>query len=370
MVQSPTVIYAGGGTGGHLFPGLAVAECLARKRPELRQLFLTGRRPTERDILAHFAYERVEMSAPRAPRWFWQYPGFIVRFAFAWRRCRRLLRRNNVVAVVGLGGYGSVPIVIACSGRCPVMLLEQNTIVGRANRFLSRWADVVVVAWDRSREYFGPDVDVRHLGNPVRSTIADVARKDALDKLGLSETRQTVLVWGGSQGAHAINEAVVDGLGALKEVYDRVQFVHQTGSEDESAVKAAYDRAGLPAHVGAFMNAPTAYSAADLFVGRAGATTLAEVCIIGLPMILVPYPHAAAGHQDANARVAQRAGAAVVIDQDELTGELLAEGIGELLMDPDRRAKMATAAKSMARPQAAENVAELVIEKIEHRDGG
>lgn len=370
MVQRPTVIYAGGGTGGHLFPGLAVAECLARKRPELRQLFLTGRRPTERNILANFGYERVEMFAPRAPCRVWQYPAFAVRFAFAWLRCRRLLRRNNVVAVIGLGGYASAPMVTACAGRCPVVLLEQNTIVGRANKFLSRLADVVVVAWARSRECFGPDVDVRHLGNPVRSAIADVTRKDALDRLGLSEVRQTVLVWGGSQGAHAINEAVVDGLGVLKEVRDRVQFVHQTGPEDESAVKKAYDRAGLPAHASAFMDAPTAYSAADLFVGRAGATTLAEVCIVGLPMILVPYPHAAAGHQDLNARVTQRAGAAVVIDQSELTGERLADAIGELLTDPDRRAKMTAAAKSMARPQAVENVAELIISEIECRHGG
>lgn len=362
--QRPTIIYAGGGTGGHLLPGLAVAECVGRRRSDLRQVFLSGRRETERKILSSFGCELIELPAPKGPAHVWEYPWFLVRFVLAYCRCKRLLRDNNVKAVVGLGGYGSVPVVLAGSGRCATILLEQNVLAGRANKLLSRFADVVEVAWENSREDFRKGVEVVHLGNPVRGDIGKVARKDALAKFGLDADRQTVLVWGGSQGAHAINEAVTGALAHLSSLKDRVQFVHQTGEEDAPAVKAAYEKAGFKAHVAGFMHAPTAYGTADLFVGRAGATTLAEVCVVGLPMILVPYPHAAAGHQAANAVVIESAGAALVIEQGELTGEMLAGKIGELLSNAGRREEMTGCARNLARPSAAEDVAELILKRI------
>ena len=369
MPEGAAIIYAGGGTGGHLLPGLAVAQRVAHVRPDLRQVFLTGERPTERQIVARFGFEHLQMRAPKGPRRLWDWPAFLARFGLARLRCRQLLHSIHPLAVVGLGGYGSVPMVMSASGRCPIVLLEQNTIPGRATIFLSRRADVVVTSWAESREYLRPGTDVRHLGNPVRAGIADVAREDALDELGLSADRMTVLVWGGSQGSHAINEAVVEGLGHLGDMGGRVQFVHQTGQADESGVKAAYKKAGMRAHVAGFMHAPTAYAAADLFVGRSGATTLAEVCVVGLPMILVPYQHSAAGHQLANARAVEGAGAALVVEQSGLTGRGLAEMVCGLLEDGERRSTMARAAKSLARPQAANEVAELLLAQIESRDG-
>lgn len=362
--ERPTIIYAGGGTGGHLLPGLAVAECIGRMRPELRQAFLTGRRETERKILSGFGCDLIEMTSPRAPAHVWNYPGFLARFALAYRSCKRLLRSGNVKAVVGLGGYGSVPVVMAASGRCATILMEQNVLAGRANKTLARFADAVIIAWESSRGDFRRGTEVIHLGNPVRSDIGKIERSVALAKLGLASDKQTVLVWGGSQGAHAINEAIVNALEFLAPLKERVQLVHQTGEADEAWVKTAYEKAGVKAHVAGFMHAPTAYGAADLFVGRAGATTLAEVCVVGLPMILVPYPHAAAGHQAANAVVLEAAGAAVIIEQKDLTGASLAGEITELLSDGGRCGEMSNGARGLARPTAAQDVAEFILKRI------
>jgi len=367
--QPGTIIYAGGGTGGHLLPGLAVAEEIRQRRPDLRQVFLAGRRETERKILTNFGCEVLDLHAPQGPAHVWEYPMFLVRFGLAYRRCKRLLRKNNVKAVIGLGGYGSVPVVLAAAGRCVTALLEQNVMAGRANRLLSRFADAVVVAWESSREDFRRGVEIHHLGNPVRRDIGQVKREEALEKLRLEPGRQTVLVWGGSQGAQAINKAVVAGLAGLEGKKGTPQFIHQTGEEDEGTIKASYEKAGVKAHVAAFMHAPTAYAAADVFVGRAGATTLAEICVVGLPMILIPYPHAAADHQSANAVVLEASGAAVVVRQKDLTGEGLAETLEELLGDVEKRKEMSRCARSLARPSAAGDVAEMILQRMGIRDG-
>lgn len=369
MSEPRTIVYAGGGTGGHLFPGLAVADHVAKHRPELRQVFLIGWRRTELDILGRYGYEHFAMDTPQMPQRVRELHPFIWRFARAYRRSKRYLAENNVAAVVGLGGYGSVPMVLVARRRVPVVLLEQNTIPGKANRWLSRWADVVVTSFEETAGYFGRRVRVQHLGNPVREGIAAGNRAEGRIRLGLSPERPTVLVWGGSLGAHAVNTAVTGNLERLKELSSRIQVVHQTGRDDENAVRAVYVQAGMQAHVAGFMDAPTAYAAADVFVGRAGATTLAEVCLAGLPAVLIPYPLAAADHQMKNARALERAGAALVIDQSELTPERLWDTVVGLLVDDVARQQAAEAARRLGRPHAAADVAELVLAKVGNGPG-
>lgn len=343
------MVVAGGGTGGHLFPGLAVAECVAGARPDT-VLFVGSTAGIEARVVpqTRFAFRPLAVRGLRGRGW----QGGLqlaVQLPAAVARAWRILGEFEADVVVGLGGYASVPVVLAAwLRRIPTVLLEQNSRPGLANRALAHLARRVCTTFLQSAEYF-PAGKVVQTGNPVRRFAAMAA---APPHAGFA-----LLVFGGSQGAHRLNEAMAAGAARLVELVPDIHVVHQTGVADAAKLRARYAEVGIRAEVHEFIDdMGNAYAAADLVVCRAGATTLAELTVLGKPAVLVPYPFAADDHQRANATVLEERGAARMILDAELTGEGLAEIIGELARDRGRLSAMAAAARGLGVPDAAERV--------------
>lgn len=340
------MIIAGGGTGGHLFPGLAVAEAASRRGGceilfagspfgiearvipptgfDLRLLPLRGVRGRGLRGVVEFA-----LQAPPA-------------IAAAWR----LLGERQADVVVGLGGYASLPMVVAAwLRRVPAVLLEQNAHPGLATRVLARLARAVCTSFPDA-ERFLPAAKVRLTGNPVRDL-----RREPPPRAG---NTFTLLIFGGSQGAHTINIEAVAAVGWLSARIAGLEVIHQTGANDCETVAKGYERAGVTAEVHAFIDdMGAAYARADLVVCRAGATTVAELTALGKAAILIPYPYAADDHQRANAESLVERGAAEMILDRELTGERLGERVLALAGDREHLARLADGARALGRPQAA-----------------
>ena len=343
-------MFAGGGTGGHLFPGIAVARALVRRHPGARIVFAgTGRGIEERALAREgLAFEPIRSaglvgkSLPAMARTVALGPAMFADAA-------RLLRRVRPDLVVGLGGYSSGPLVLlaALTGR-PTMLLEQNAVPGLTNRMLAPVVRAAAVSFDATAACFGSKAFVS--GNPVREgffAASGTGRGEIPD-------RPRLLVLGGSQGAHTLNVAMVEAAPALAAALPGgIDVTHQTGDRDGDAVCEAYRRAGLGARVQAFFDDLAGeMHVADLVLCRAGATTLAEVSAAGLPAVIVPLPHAAGDHQRRNAAALAAAGAAEVIDQTDLP-RVLAGRLASLAGDAARRWAMSAAARQLARPDAA-----------------
>jgi len=348
------MIIAGGGTGGHLFPGLAVAEAITASRD-------TG----VSDISVMFVGSAYGIEATAVPRTRFPFQPLAIRglrgrgargvLEFIWQLPMALLQSWRVIGrfrpaiVLGLGGYGSVPVVlVAWLRRVPSVLMEQNAHPGMANRMLAHLARRVCTTFADSARFF-PAGKAVQTGNPVRQLT--VSKKVTADHF-------TLFVFGGSQGARAINRAVVDAAMVLRARLPRMQLIHQTGPADLEWVQRRYAESGVDAEVCAFVYAMgEAYARADLVVCRAGASTLAELAALGKPAILVPYPFAADDHQRANAEVLVRAGAAEMILDAQLTGAFLAARVLALAADRERLQAMGAAAGTMAVPDAAARVA-------------
>ena len=361
MTQSRTFIFAGGGTGGHLFPGVAVALELKRREPNARLLFVGSERELEQTILARHGLEHRSLpveSLRELSRHPWR---FATRNWTAWRAARQMMREERPSVVIGLGGYASAPLVWQASrARCPVVLLEQNVIPGRATRWFSRSANLVCTSFAETRERLPRGVKVEVTGNPVRREIAELTSHQA------TTAPRELLVLGGSQGADSLNEAVVATLRLLAEARSGWRVVHQTGARQVEAMRHAYAELSIDAVVEPFFDDMLArYRAASLVVSRAGATTLAELACCGLPMILVPYPHAADDHQRANAFAFVERGAAIVVEHRanvDATVAALVDPLKALLTDEPRRSAMSVAARDGTHPDAASVVVDRLIE--------
>jgi len=343
------IVIAGGGTGGHLYPGLALADALAARGVDVVYVGAAG--GIEARVVPTTGY-RLHLLPGRQLR-----GGGIGRAARglatstgATLRAVALLGNLRPALIVGVGGYASVAVVVAAwLRRIPSVLLEQNVVPGAANRMLVRLARRACVGFAESIRFF-PAGKAVHTGNPVR---ADLLRPRP------ERTRSGLLVFGGSAGAHKLNEATVGALAALGPTARRLDVLHQTGTADVNAVRARYAALDLGVRVEPFItDMGAAYAAADVVVGRAGAMTCAEVTAVGLPAILVPYPYAADDHQRRNAEVLAAAGAAETILDADLTAERLAGRLRGLLEDPARRATMAARARDLGRPDAAQRVAD------------
>jgi UDP-N-acetylglucosamine--N-acetylmuramyl-(pentapeptide) pyrophosphoryl-undecaprenol N-acetylglucosamine transferase len=342
------LLLAGGGTGGHLFPAIAIAEQLKREEPHSEVLFVGTRRGLEARMLPPLGWplETVEMSG-------WAGRGVLAKLAVAGKlvksflQSRTILKRFAPDVVVGVGGYASVPVLLAAkvSGR-PYLVHEQNAWPGQANRLLGRWAQRVCLSFEGAAKAFtGADTVVT--GNPVR---------DAMESCpAIVAEPPCLLIFGGSQGARAINRAVVAALPQLDGWRDVLTIVHQTGEADYDETRAGYRAAGWEGvEVTPFItDMAAAYAAATLVICRAGATTLAELTACGRPAVLVPYPYAAGDHQAANARAMAERGAALMMEERELTPERLGTLVDGLLRDRSSLQTMAAAARAMARPGAA-----------------
>lgn len=349
------VIMAGGGTGGHLFPGIAVVEELRRRAPDVEVTFVGTERGIEARVLPERG-ERLELlevrplkgrTAPELMRSMMMIPG-------ALSRASGLLTELRPDVVIGVGGYAAGPMLLAAATRgVPTAILEQNAHVGLTNRLLAPLAGRAYVAFEDAARQIG-ERKARLVGNPVRRAFVDAARKALIDPDGFEARASRVLVLGGSQGAKALNETVPEALARLDLASLGVRVLHQTGAAMRDAVEARYRELGVDAEVVSFIDdMARAYSSASLVIARAGATTLAEVCAIGRPSILVPYPYAADDHQARNAEALERGGAAVSLRESALTPTVLAAEARRLLEDPAARAKMADAARSHGRPDAA-----------------
>lgn len=350
--------FFGGGSGGHLYPGLALVEWAREKDPGFRAVFFRSGRRVEESVLSGGALETQALpltppvNARASLRYFRE-----VRAALP--RLRRLLR-DGFDGVVGLGGYASLPGIIAARReRLPVLLLEQNAVPGRVNRLLSRWADAVSC----------PDESVARLmhgrgratGNPVRRAV--IAARQSRRERSRDPFSRRVLVVGGSQGASGLNRAVCAALGDLAPLCERIEWLHVTGDADLEMVRTAYREGGWRARVESFVaDLPRWMEECDLALSRAGGTTLAELTAAGVPSILVPYPHHRDRHQFRNAEVLAQAGAAVIVPEERVTAGVLRRLFDEVLLDEQRLREMERASAELGKPDAAERVLRLLGE--------
>ena len=367
-VTTPTVLLAGGGTGGHLFPGVATAEELGRRAPGSRVLLA----PTQRDRLARHGLacrlETVAVESPRTPRSALGLPLFGGRLAAALARSHGILRDTQPHVVVGLGGYGSLaPVLAARALEIPVLLLEQNALPGKATKFLSRFGSVTAAAFPELGRK-GVRGRVVETGNPVRRGV--LASRPAHADFGLDPGLPVLAVIGGSLGARGLNrrvacgvEKLVDAAGGTAGGRARFQAIHAAGSAEECPdLEKAYAEAGVRACVRPFFDDMGAvYGTADVVLCRAGGTTVAELAALGRPAVFVPYPWHGDRHQEANAEPLVRGGAATIVPEERLTPVALAVEVGPLLRDAALRAARAAAARGLGRPDAAARVVDLVL---------
>ena len=359
------VVIAGGGTGGHLFPGLAVARALKARIPEAQVSFAGTSAGIEARVIpaTEFALDLIRSAGLKGKS-----PAALARGAAllplggidAWR----VISRRNPDVVIGVGGYSSGPIVaIAALRGIPTLVLEQNAVPGLTNRLLGSFVSRAAVTYEASLKYFGAKGFVS--GNPVRHEFLE-GHDDPDHDAALNASQVRVLVFGGSQGAHAINMAVVAAAPRLATAAATVDFVCQTGTRDFEVVREAFERHRVQGRVERFIDAmDREMKASGLVVSRAGATTLAEVTAAGRPSILIPLPTATDDHQRHNARMLEIAGAAELVEQKDLTGDRLAERIIALAGDREKRRRMSAAARQLARPRAAEDIVDAVIKLTE-----
>jgi UDP-N-acetylglucosamine--N-acetylmuramyl-(pentapeptide) pyrophosphoryl-undecaprenol N-acetylglucosamine transferase len=353
------VVIAGGGTGGHLYPGIAVAREILARRPDAEISFAGTARGIEARVIPRegFVLDLIRSGGIKGKG-----PAARARGAAliplslvdAWR----LISRRRPDLVIGVGGYSSGPVLlVAALRRVPTMLLEQNAVPGLTNRLAAPFVQAAAVMFESTREFFGSKAFVS--GNPVRPEVLAAGSKEDDDASG---TR--VLVFGGSQGAHAINVAMVEAAPQLA-AHPELRLTHQTGERDVEMVRAAYRQAGLQAVVEPFLfDMGRQLGQAELIVSRAGATTLAEITAAGKAAILIPLPTATDDHQRKNAEALATDGAAEVLLQSDATGPALAQRIVALAGDRDRRARLARAAKRLARPDAAKVIVDRAFELI------
>jgi UDP-N-acetylglucosamine--N-acetylmuramyl-(pentapeptide) pyrophosphoryl-undecaprenol N-acetylglucosamine transferase len=357
-----TLVIAGGGTGGHLFPGIAVARELLRRMPDARVSFVGTARGIEARVIPA---EGLELDVIRSAGLKGKSIAARTRGAAlvpaglfdAWR----VLARRRPHVVMGVGGYSSGPVVMAAAlRRIPTLVLEQNAVPGLTNRLLAPWVRAAAVTYEQTQSFFRGKAFVT--GNPVRAEFFQTANAERRPATG-----RTVLVLGGSQGAHAINLAMMAAAAPLMQRVSGLALVHQTGERDLAEVRAAYQRAGITVRVEPFLSAVAREMAeADVVISRAGATTLAELAAAGRAAVLIPFPGASDDHQRRNAELLAAAQAATLIDERELTTDRLVDVTAGLVQDDERRARMATAMRGFARPDAAGQIVDRILALAGH----
>lgn len=354
--RTPQIVFTGGGTGGHLFPGLAVAQRLLEVVPRLRITFAGGGKPLEKEQVAAAGLDYLTLPCRPWPRRLRDVGRFVVDNLIGYRMATRFLDERPATAVVGLGGYTSGPMARAAMSRgIPLVLLEQNVIPGRVNRWLAPRAALVCTSFAQTRQHLPARCPVVPTGNPIRDGFCPAP----------SRARQ-LLILGGSSGAQALNEHVPRALAQVRMRLTGWQILHQTGPADVASTQERYRSLGLKATVAPFFtDLPHLLAATELAISRAGGTTLAELAAAGVPAILVPYPYAANNHQRLNADAFAATRGSLVLDDRDAPGQLgtrLIPLLTDLLDDPPRRAAMSQAMQRLARPEAARDVAERIVE--------
>jgi UDP-N-acetylglucosamine--N-acetylmuramyl-(pentapeptide) pyrophosphoryl-undecaprenol N-acetylglucosamine transferase len=358
------VIIAGGGTGGHVIPALAIAQQL-KKQFGAEVLFIGTSRGMETRLVpqAGFPLELIQVGALKNVSLMTR-----VKTMFDLPRAiaasSRMLTEFDPEVVIGVGGYASGPAMVAAIRRgLPTLAFEPNVVPGFANRMIARWVSAAAVHFEETCEYFP---HCRVTGVPVRAAFFSIPPRDVSSRISGTPT---LLVFGGSQGARAINQAMIESLPGLSAKVPGIHVIHQTGQRDYEQVLAAYQQSGISGEVHKFIDdMPGTFGRADLLVCRSGASTVAEIAAAGKPAIFVPFPAAADDHQNVNARALERAGAAVVVEESNLGAAYLVETIVALMADPGRLQGMSAAARSLAHPNAVEEIAEMVRRLAAHDD--
>jgi UDP-N-acetylglucosamine--N-acetylmuramyl-(pentapeptide) pyrophosphoryl-undecaprenol N-acetylglucosamine transferase len=355
------ILFAGGGTGGHVYPALAVATELRRRSPGFEILFVGTKNGLEARVIPEtgfgirFIFSR-GVRGKGIPGKALTLGGLLIGFI----QSLRVIHRFKPDLVFGSGGYASAPVVLAASiRRITIVLQEQNSIPGLTNRLLASKASRIYIGFERARQRFGKRVDVLYTGNPLREQIIAEGEGDARRAFGLDAARPVLLVFGGSQGAHRLNGAAAEYLSDR----DEIQGIIQTGERDYDRVKERLGPLGARVHVAPYISDMNlAYRAATVALARAGALSVSELAAVGLPSVLVPYPYAADDHQRFNAEVLSRAGGALIIDDEDLDGSSLGAVLDPLLCGSgERLGAMRAALGNVARKDACRVICDDIV---------
>jgi len=358
MNRALRIVMAGGGTGGHLFPGIAIAREFIARNSASRIIFVSSGNRLEKAVLSKAGFElRSIQVAGIKGRGVWNQIKSVMKIPGATLAAMGLLKQISPDLTVGLGSYSAGPVVIgAWLMRIPIAIHEQNILPGITNRILARFADRIYISFENTKSRLNPQ-KACWTGNPVRQELLESAGRP---KDGTAQdnrqSRFTVLIIGGSQGAHRINMAMIETLEHLHNA-ERLHFVHQTGEADEAAVSSAYRENNVSAKAQSFFDdMAEQYRQADLIICRAGATTVAEITALGKAAIFVPFPYAADDHQTLNAADLAYDGAAELITEQDLNAKLLSAKIKQYMEHPEALESMAARAKSYGKPEAAKNI--------------
>lgn len=360
------VVIACGGTGGHLFPGIAVGEVLAARGHDVT-LIISEKKIDSLAASGHtqFHFERVPFLAMPRP---WS-PRMIPFLAGTWkglRRCREIIRSHQADAVLGMGGFTSLaPIYAGRKEGCATLIHDSNAVPGKANKLTAKFCDIVLLGLDACKRHFPKHPDVRVVGTPVRTGMKQAVKDDPYEFFKLDRARKTLVVMGGSQGAQGINRVIGECLDTFEKI--GIQVLHIAGPTDYETVRDVYAKHPmLTQHVAAFCHRmELAYSIADLAVARSGASTLTELAHFGTPSILVPYPFAADDHQTRNGEIFAAAGASLLMKQETINTTAFADTVRDLLItSPKKLAAMKAAARGLATPDSAERIADIVEQRV------
>ncbi|OCL28122.1 undecaprenyldiphospho-muramoylpentapeptide beta-N-acetylglucosaminyltransferase [Orenia metallireducens] len=365
------VLISGGGTGGHIYPGLAIARGLEEEFDDLEIIFVGTERGLEADIIPKAGYDLKTISVQGLPRKLsLKLFKSILKTGVGLIEARKIVKEFKPDIVIGTGGYVCGPIVLAAAlSKVPTLIHEQNAYPGITNKLLSRFVDKIALSNIDAQKYFKSKEKTILTGNPIRPEILKKDRNEALAELGIAEGKKIILVFGGSRGARSINQAVIGLYPKIKR--SNLQLLHITGKQDfDFVIEKAKEMGINDVERGNIMVKPYLYNmaaalaVANLVISRAGATGLAEITACGIPAILIPYPYASENHQLHNAQSLEKKGAAKVILDDKLTTEILNELISDLFTHEEKLIKMAKASGELGQPQAIEKLINLIKDLI------
>lgn len=355
------MIIAGAGSGGHLFPGIAVAQEIKKRRKDVRVLFITDKRMIAKTIINRYGFDisfiTIEGMMGKS---LMRFPLLLIKLMYSLIQCAWIIKKFRPLFVLGTGGFASGPVCIVSKAfGVRTAIHEQNFYPGITNRILGRIVDTVFISFKESEKYF-PSSKTIFSGNPVRSEILLSDRDKKTERKDF-----TVLVTGGSQGAHAINKAVLEAMKILKEKAMLPQIIHQSGERDFSWLKEEYRKNKIQVDLRAFIHdMASAYSQADIVICRAGALTVSELAILGKPSILIPLQGSAESHQLKNAWVLQSQGAGILLEEKDLNAHSLSQLLIELKKNRDKLKVMSQNARKLGREDASSTIADYILEKM------
>jgi UDP-N-acetylglucosamine--N-acetylmuramyl-(pentapeptide) pyrophosphoryl-undecaprenol N-acetylglucosamine transferase len=365
--KSVHVLIACGGTGGHLFPGIAVGEVLASRGHDVT-LLISEKKIDSLAASGHkdLRFEKMPFLAMPKP-WSPKMIGFLRGLWQGTAACRKLIRDREVDVVLGMGGFTSfAPLYAGRKEGCTTLIHESNAIPGKANKLNARYSDIVLCGLDACKAHFPKHDDVRVVGTPIRSSMRKQHSDDPRAFFKLDKDKRTLLIMGGSQGARGVNRAVGQALDQFEKM--GIQVLHIAGPTDYEEVRDVYAKIPmLKQHVAAFCHRmDLAYRAADLAIARSGASSMAELAYFGVPSLLVPYPFAAEDHQTRNAEIFDKAGASRLMSEKDLNADTLADAVRSIFNDPRKAGEMKKAAQKLAVKNSAEKIADLIVKEAQN----